>query len=265
MRKGPPRRWAGSCPHSEPDTAHPRDAGPSTSLPSRSSRRRFSTPRGQRRRGKAEAGARAGERRACRERREGAFPSTDRPARRLVYGNARYRGFSCTSGGGRRATYNKCTLATRSPRREARDAGPSTSLPSRSLRRHPRPHPGSAATRRRPAAPRHGAPPPHGPSTTAWQTGPVSAPEELRRRPVGVFDSGVGGLTVLHELLVQLPHEDFVYFADAARFPYGERTRRSSRRSPGDRRGAASRGGSSCSSWPATRRPRRRCPRCASG
>jgi glutamate racemase len=52
----------------------------------------------------------------------------------------------------------------------------------------------------------------------------VNAPEELRRRPVGVFDSGVGGLTVLHELLVQLPHEDFVYFADAARFPYGERT-----------------------------------------
>jgi glutamate racemase len=39
-----------------------------------------------------------------------------------------------------------------------------------------------------------------------------------------VFDSGVGGLTVLHELLVQLPHEDFVYFADAARFPYGPRT-----------------------------------------
>ena len=53
---------------------------------------------------------------------------------------------------------------------------------------------------------------------------PALAPEELRRRPVGVFDSGVGGLTVLHELLVQLPHEDFVYFADAARFPYGERS-----------------------------------------
>jgi len=50
------------------------------------------------------------------------------------------------------------------------------------------------------------------------------APDELRRRPVGVFDSGVGGLTVLHELLVQLPQEDFVYFADAARFPYGERS-----------------------------------------
>src|SRR4029079_1033976 len=50
------------------------------------------------------------------------------------------------------------------------------------------------------------------------------APEELRRRPVGVFDSGVGGLTVLHELLGQPPHDDFVYFADVARFPYGERT-----------------------------------------
>jgi glutamate racemase len=50
------------------------------------------------------------------------------------------------------------------------------------------------------------------------------APEELRRRPVGVFDSGVGGLTVLHELLVQLPAEDFVYLADSARLPYGERS-----------------------------------------
>jgi glutamate racemase len=49
-------------------------------------------------------------------------------------------------------------------------------------------------------------------------------PEEVRRRPVGVFDSGVGGLTVLHELLVQLPNEDFVYLADSKRFPYGTRT-----------------------------------------
>lgn len=44
-----------------------------------------------------------------------------------------------------------------------------------------------------------------------------------RRRPIGVFDSGVGGLTVLHELLVRLPEEDFVYLGDTARFPYGER------------------------------------------
>jgi glutamate racemase len=43
-------------------------------------------------------------------------------------------------------------------------------------------------------------------------------------RPIGVFDSGVGGLTVLHELLVALPREDFVYLGDTARFPYGERS-----------------------------------------
>src|SRR5918992_1236003 len=49
------------------------------------------------------------------------------------------------------------------------------------------------------------------------------APDEVRRRPVGVFDSGVGGLTVLHELLVRLPHEDYVYLADSARLPYGSR------------------------------------------
>lgn len=42
--------------------------------------------------------------------------------------------------------------------------------------------------------------------------------------PVGVFDSGVGGLTVLHELLVSLPTEDYLYLGDTARFPYGERT-----------------------------------------
>jgi glutamate racemase len=53
---------------------------------------------------------------------------------------------------------------------------------------------------------------------------PPQVPAELRRRPVGVFDSGVGGLTVLHELLVQLPAEDFVYLADSARFPYGSRS-----------------------------------------
>ncbi len=43
-------------------------------------------------------------------------------------------------------------------------------------------------------------------------------------RPIGVFDSGVGGLTVLHELLVALPREDFLYLGDTARFPYGERS-----------------------------------------
>jgi glutamate racemase len=41
-------------------------------------------------------------------------------------------------------------------------------------------------------------------------------------RPIGVFDSGVGGLTVLHECLVTLPHEDFIYVGDTGRFPYGQ-------------------------------------------
>jgi glutamate racemase len=45
-----------------------------------------------------------------------------------------------------------------------------------------------------------------------------------RDRPIAVFDSGVGGLTVLHELLVSLPQEDYIYLGDSARFPYGTRS-----------------------------------------
>lgn len=40
-------------------------------------------------------------------------------------------------------------------------------------------------------------------------------------RPIGMFDSGVGGLTVLHECLVAHPNEDFIYLGDTGRFPYG--------------------------------------------
>jgi glutamate racemase len=43
-------------------------------------------------------------------------------------------------------------------------------------------------------------------------------------RPIGIFDSGAGGLTVLHECLVTMPHEDFVYLGDGARCPYGPRS-----------------------------------------
>ena len=50
----------------------------------------------------------------------------------------------------------------------------------------------------------------------------MSAPD--RTLPVAVFDSGVGGLTTLHECLVSLPHEDFLYLGDTARFPYGDRS-----------------------------------------
>jgi len=42
-------------------------------------------------------------------------------------------------------------------------------------------------------------------------------------RPIGVFDSGVGGLTVLRELQRQLPDESTIYFADLGHFPYGPR------------------------------------------
>jgi len=40
-------------------------------------------------------------------------------------------------------------------------------------------------------------------------------------KPIGVFDSGVGGLTVVKELIQQLPNEDILYFGDTARVPYG--------------------------------------------
>jgi len=42
--------------------------------------------------------------------------------------------------------------------------------------------------------------------------------------PIAVFDSGVGGLTVLHECLVSLPEEDYLYLGDDARFPYGAKS-----------------------------------------
>lgn len=42
--------------------------------------------------------------------------------------------------------------------------------------------------------------------------------------PIAVFDSGVGGLTVLHEFLVSLPEEDYIYLGDDARFPYGTKS-----------------------------------------
>lgn len=46
----------------------------------------------------------------------------------------------------------------------------------------------------------------------------------MDNRPIGVFDSGLGGLTVVRELLKRLPHEDIVYFGDTGRVPYGSRS-----------------------------------------
>ena len=42
--------------------------------------------------------------------------------------------------------------------------------------------------------------------------------------PIGVFDSGIGGLTVLQSLIAQFPHESFVYLGDTARLPYGTKS-----------------------------------------
>ena len=56
----------------------------------------------------------------------------------------------------------------------------------------------------------------------------------MDERPIGVFDSGMGGLTVLHECLVTLPHEDFAYLGDGARLPYGPRALDEIRRFAGE-------------------------------
>ena len=46
-----------------------------------------------------------------------------------------------------------------------------------------------------------------------------------RNAPIGVFDSGVGGLTVVREIIRQIPDEKVVYFGDTARVPYGTKSR----------------------------------------
>lgn len=45
----------------------------------------------------------------------------------------------------------------------------------------------------------------------------------MDNRPIGFLDSGVGGLTVVRELMRQLPHEEVIYIGDSARAPYGPR------------------------------------------
>jgi glutamate racemase len=56
----------------------------------------------------------------------------------------------------------------------------------------------------------------------------------VNRRPIGVFDSGIGGLTVVRELLQQLPHESLIYFGDTARVPYGNKSPATVRRYAGE-------------------------------
>ena len=47
----------------------------------------------------------------------------------------------------------------------------------------------------------------------------------MNNRPIGVFDSGLGGLTVLKEIMKITPNENIVYFGDTARVPYGPRSK----------------------------------------
>lgn len=49
--------------------------------------------------------------------------------------------------------------------------------------------------------------------------------KDLRYNPIGVFDSGVGGLTVAREIIRQIPKERIVYFGDTARVPYGSKSK----------------------------------------
>ncbi|MBO4976799.1 MAG: glutamate racemase [Lachnospiraceae bacterium] len=50
-------------------------------------------------------------------------------------------------------------------------------------------------------------------------------PADISRAPIGVFDSGVGGLTVAREIMRQIPNESICYFGDTARVPYGSKSK----------------------------------------
>lgn len=47
----------------------------------------------------------------------------------------------------------------------------------------------------------------------------------MQHKPIGIFDSGLGGLTVVKEVMNQLPHESIIYFGDTARVPYGNKSK----------------------------------------
>ena len=46
----------------------------------------------------------------------------------------------------------------------------------------------------------------------------------MKSEPIGIFDSGVGGISVLRELIKIMPHEDYIYFGDSANAPYGSKS-----------------------------------------
>ncbi len=73
--------------------------------------------------------------------------------------------------------------------------------------------------------------------------------------PIGVFDSGIGGLTVLSALMAALPHERFVYLGDTARLPYGTKSAHSVARYAMQAAEALVRHGIKCLSSPAIPQP----------
>ena len=46
---------------------------------------------------------------------------------------------------------------------------------------------------------------------------------DKKTRPIGIFDSGIGGVTVLKEIIKILPNEEYIYFSDSANNPYGDK------------------------------------------
>ena len=46
----------------------------------------------------------------------------------------------------------------------------------------------------------------------------------MKNSPIGIFDSGLGGLTVVKQIIKLLPYEDTIYLGDTARVPYGPRS-----------------------------------------
>ncbi|HVY55239.1 MAG TPA: glutamate racemase, partial [Thermodesulfobacteriota bacterium] len=50
--------------------------------------------------------------------------------------------------------------------------------------------------------------------------------KEMKSAPIGAFDSGIGGLTVVREIIKRLPRENIIYLGDTARVPYGTKSGR---------------------------------------
>ena len=73
--------------------------------------------------------------------------------------------------------------------------------------------------------------------------------------PIGVFDSGVGGLTVLKAIREAMPNENLIYLGDTARLPYGTKSPASIERYATQATPSCLNTRSRCWSWPAIRHP----------